>query len=359
VDYEEPKVAFVAAWVPGRIDKLFVNFTGAHVRKGAPLASIYSPDLLTAQEEYLLALETRDRIAKSKNGETLRGAESLVNASQKKLLLWGISQEQIVDLEQKRETSTHMIIHAPIGGTVIHKNASEGVYVKEGQNLYQIADLSRVWVLADIYEHDLSWVEKGQTAEVRTEAYLGETFNGKISFIDPYLDSRTRTVKVRINVPNPEMKIKPGMFVDVRLDAPIDQGITASEKDVYVCPMCPEIISDVPADCPNCGMDLVKKEKPPAGSILAVPKDSVLQTGKRQLVYVEKEPGLYTAHMIEIGTEAVAHVNGQKRKFYPVLTGLSEGMKVVSHANFLIDSQSQITGQAEAIYSGALEKHIH
>jgi hypothetical protein len=133
--------------------------------------------------------------------------------------------------------------------------------------------------------------------------------------------------------------------------------------------MCPEVISDVPADCPNCGMDLEKREKPPADSVLAVPKDSVLRTGKRQIVYVEREPGVYAARVIEIGTEAVAHVDGQKRKFYSVLSGLSEGMKVVSHANFLIDSQSQITGQAEAVYSGALErgeeektppaKHIH
>jgi len=369
IDYDERKVAFVAAWIPGRIDKLFVDFTGVRVRKGAPLVWVYSPNLVTTQQEYLLALETLEKVKESPHEETLEGARSLVEASKKRLLLWGVSEKQINELEEKGEASTHMVIHAPIGGTVVHKNAVEGKYVKEGENLYQIADLSNVWILADIYESDLVSVEKGQNVEITTSALPGEKYEGRISFIDPYLNSRTRTVKVRIEVSNNQMKLKPGMYVNVLLSAHVHDGIHGSGKVIYECPMHPEIQSDKPDDCSICGMALVEKPQAPLGSILAVPRSAVLDTGERKLVYVEKEKGTYVAKEIEVGSDAVAIVDGEKKKFYAVRAGLTEGMKAVTQANFLIDSQSQITGQAEAVYSGALDrdkkdktpptKHIH
>ncbi len=369
IDYDERKVAFVAAWIPGRIDKLFVDFTGARVRKGAPLVWIYSPDLVTTQQEYLLALETLEKVKESPHGETLAGARSLVEASKKRLLLWGVSEKQIKELEEKGEASTHMVIHAPIGGTVVHKNAVEGKYVKEGENLYQIADLSNVWVLADIYESDLASIEKGQSVAITTYALPSEQFNGQISFIDPYLNPKTRTVKVRVDVSNTQMKLKPGMYVNVLQSAHVHDGIRGTGKVIYECPMHPEIQSDKPDDCSICGMALVEKPQAPSGSVLAVPRSAVLDTGERKLVYVEKEKGTYVGKEIEIGPDAVAFVDGQKKKFYAVRAGLSSGMRVVTQANFLIDSQSQITGQAEAIYSGALDrekkdktppaKHIH
>ncbi len=369
IDYDERKVAFVAAWIPGRIDKLFVDFTGIRVRKGAPLVWIYSPDLVTSQQEYLLALETLEKVKKSPHGETIEGAQSLVEASKKRLLLWGVREKQIKELEEKGEASTHMVIHAPIGGTVVHKNAVEGKYVKEGENLYQIADLSNIWVLADIYESDLVSIEKGQNVEITTSALPGERFDGQISFIDPYLNPKTRTVKVRVDVSNNQMKLKPGMYVNVLLSAHVHDGIHGPGKVIYECPMHPEIQSDKPDDCSICGMALVEKPQAPSGSVLAVPRSAVLDTGERKLVYVEKEKGTYVAKEIEVGPDAVAVVDGQKKKFYAVRAGLSGGMRVVMQANFLIDSQSQITGQAEAIYSGALDrekkdktpptKHIH
>jgi multidrug efflux pump subunit AcrA (membrane-fusion protein) len=184
IDYDERKVAFVAARIPGRIDKLFVDFTGVQIRKGAPLVWIYSPDLVTTQQEYLLALETLEKVKESPHGETIEGARSLVEASKNRLLLWGVSEKQIKELEEKGEASTHMIIHAPIGGTVIHKNALEGKYVKEGENLYRIANLSNIWVLADVYESDLVSIEKGQNVEITTSALPGEKFEGQISFIE-------------------------------------------------------------------------------------------------------------------------------------------------------------------------------
>jgi Cu(I)/Ag(I) efflux system membrane fusion protein len=324
--------------------------------------------LLTTQEEYLLALETLEKVKNSGDEDTLRGAQSLVDASRKRLLLWGIKEDQIEEIQNKREASTHMTIYAPIGGTVIKKNASEGKYVEEGENLYQIADLSSLWILAHIYESDLSSIRRGQKVEVTSVAYPGDKFTGKIAFIDPFLHSQTRTVKVRVDMPNPGQKLKPGMYVDVSIDTDIHEGIQSIPKVVYTCPMHPEILSDKPDDCPICGMDLVQKAQAPAGTVLAVPKGAVLDTGTRKLVYVEKESGIYSPREIETGAEAVALVDGQKRRFFVVRSGLAEGTRVVSQANFLIDSQSQITGQAEAVYSGAIgaedekkppAKHIH
>ncbi len=368
MNYDERKVSYVAAWVPGRIDKLFVNFTGDRVRKGDPLIQIYSPDLLTTQEEYLLALETLERVKESPDPQTIKSAESLVESARQRLLLWGISVEQIESLKSSRKASTHMIIPAPGSGTVIHKNAFEGKYVKEGENLFQIADLSHIWMQADIYESDLAHVKVGQSVIIHTDAYPDEVFKGAIVFLDPFLDPKSRTVKVRVDVPNPGYRLKPGMFVDAYINAHIHERIKATDKVVYTCPMHPEVITEDPGDCPLCGMKLVEKEHAPEGTVLAIPKSAVLDTGVRKVVYVEKEKGLYVPHEVELGPEATGVVDGQKKRFYSVLAGLTEGMKVVTHANFLIDSQSQITGQAEAVYSGALErgeekkppsKHIH
>jgi len=369
IQYDERRVAYVAAWISGRIDKLFVDFTGVKVRKGDPLVWIYSPELLTTQEEYLLALETLERVKGSGNADTIKGAESLVEASKRRLLLWGISEKQVEELRKRKEAKTHMTIYAPIGGTVIHKNALEGKYMKVGENLYQIADLSNLWVLADIYEYEMAWIKEKQKVEIVTSAYLGEKFEGRISFIDPYLNPKTRSMKVRVEVPNPRLKLKPGMYVNVFLKSQIPEGIRSPGQVVYTCSMHPEVISDKSGECPICGMFLVKKEAASPDMILAVPKGAVLDTGARKLVYVEKEKGIYVPQEIEIGPEAIAEINGQKKRYYVIKAGLSEGLRVVSQANFLIDSQSQITGQAEAIYGGAIEaekeektpptKHIH
>jgi Cu(I)/Ag(I) efflux system membrane fusion protein len=282
--------------------------------------------------------------------------------------LWGISEGQIQELEESRSAGTHMTIHAPLGGTVIHKNAFAGKYVKEGENLFQIADLSRLWMEAQIYERDLAHVEIGQHVEIFSQAFPGETFQGEVAFIEPMVDPRTRSVTARVDVPNPQSRLKPGMYVNAVFSVPVHEGISAPDKDVWICTMCPEVREDGPGECPECGMDLVKKPASASGSVLAVPREAVLDTGARKLVYVEHEPGSYMAHEVILGAEAVAVVDGRRARFFAVMAGLEEGMRVVVRANFLIDSQSQITGQAEAVYSGALERdkegqppsqHIH
>ena len=230
VTYDERKQAHVAAWIGGRVDELFVNFTGADVEKGQPLLEIYSPNLVTTQEEYLLALETLDKVQHSRVPETVEGARSLVQASKKRLLLWGVSEQQIEALKEDREVSTYVTTYAPIGGTVIKKMVKEGMYVKEGHVLFDIADLSTVWVIADIYESELSWIKTGQMVEIGVEAYPGEMFMGKITFVDPFLNPKTRSVGVRIEVPNVDMKLKPGMFADVDIRIPTGEILTVPRR---------------------------------------------------------------------------------------------------------------------------------
>ncbi len=366
--WDERRMAYVAAWIPGRLERLYVDFTGAMVEKGRPLAEIYSPQLLTTQEEFLLAVETRDRLRQGPDQEAAEHAGSLVEAARKRMRLWGISESQILELEESGSASTHMTIDATISGTVIHKNAVLGKYVKEGENLFQIADLSRLWMEAEIYERDLAHVSVGQHVEISTQAFPGETFHGEVAFIEPVVDPRTRSVKARVDVPNPQRRLKPGMYTNAVFSVHVHEGMAAPDKDVWICTMCPEVQEDEPGECPECGMDLVKKPASTAGGILAVPREAVLDTGSRKLVYVEHEPGSYMAHEVVLGPDAVAVVDGRRVRFFAVMAGLEEGMRVVVRANFLIDSQSQITGQAESIYSGALErgekdeppsKHIH
>ena len=316
IDYDEKRLAYVASWVQGRIDKLFVDFTGIEVKKGEPLVWIYSPSLISTQNEYLLALETLEKVKGSHIPETIEGARSLIESTKRRLLLWGITERQIEELEKTKNVRTHMTIYTPISGTVIHKMAVEGKYVKEGENIYHIADLTNIWMLADIFEYELSWVKVGQKVEIITPTYPGESFKGTVSFIDPFLNEKTRSCKVRVDVPNPKLKLKPGMYVDATLKIPIG---------------------------------------PKDGLVLAVPKSSVLDVGLRKLVYIDIGEGKYLAKEVKIGPEASTIVKGRKERFYPILEGLAEGDKVVTRANFLIDSQTQLTGEAAGAYGGALE----
>jgi multidrug efflux pump subunit AcrA (membrane-fusion protein) len=358
LEYDERRMAHIAAWVPGRVDRLFADFTGAEVTAGEPLMEIYSPELVVAQEEYLLSLETAEKVASSPVPEAVADTRSLLQASRRKLLLMGMNDEQIDRLEERGEARTHTIITSPLSGTVIHKEVQEGQYIMEGQHLFKIADLSSLWMMAEVFEIDHSLIETGMKVEVNTPSFPGETFHGRVSFIDPFLDRSTRSIHVRVDVPNADGRLKPGLSVDAVMRLPVAQ----MEKEYYTCPMHPEVVSDGSGECPDCGMFL---EKVAGGLVLAVPRSAILDTGPRRLVYLDKGEGRYEQRQVQVGPEAEASVEGRPVKFYPVLAGLAPGDRVVTRANFLIDSQSQLTGEAAGAYSGALEaesersQHVH
>jgi Cu(I)/Ag(I) efflux system membrane fusion protein len=264
---------------------------------------------------------------------------------------------------------THLTINAPISGTVIHKKALEGMYVKMGDQIYTIADLSRVWLYLDIYEYDLAWIKYGQMVEVTTEAYPGEVLEGRIVFVDPFLDEKTRTVKVRVNVPNPEGTLKPGMYANAYIKVKVGTGGQVEMADLagkYIGPMHPEIVQDKPGKCPICGMDLVQvggaigmmaSTKPELGiksnpkGILSIPRSAVLDTGPRKLVYVEVDKGKYAPREIRLGPLA--------GEYYPVIAGLEPNERVVTSGNFLIDSQMQLAGKPSLMFAEGSNIDIH
>lgn len=363
MDYDESRLSYVSAWIDGRIDKLFADYTGIRVKKGEHLVLLYSPQLMSAQEEYLLALRDRQRGGQSSQLAVMAG--NTLAASREKLLLYGITKKQLKEIEKKGKVQTHLTIYAPISGTVIHKKAVEGMYVKTGDQIYTIADLSRLWLYLDVYEYDLSWIKFGQRVEVTTEAYPGEVFYGTVTFIDPFLSEKTRTVKVRVNVPNPDGRLRPGMYANARIEVQINEAgqvVVAGLEGKYMCPMHPEVIKDKKEKCPICGMDLESiggvmgefashesAERTPA--LLSIPRSAVLDTGKRKLVYVEIESGKYSPREVKLGPVA--------GDYYPVIEGLKEGEKVVTSGNFLIDSQMQLAGKPSLMFPEGAAINIH
>ncbi len=343
VEYDESRLKNITSWVPGRLDRLYVDYTGVPVKKGDHLVWLYSPELISAQEEYLLAL----RNMKAKKGGTMGEIyRRTFKAAEAKLRLLGITEGQLKEIRNTKKPVDHMTIYAPIGGIVIHKNGVEGMYVKTGTRIYTIADLSRLWVMLDAYEADITWIRYGQEVKFTVEAYPGETFRGNVSFIDPILNEKTRTIKVRLNVENESGKLKPGMFVRAVVKSSVAAGGKVMDPALvgkWIGPMHPEIIMDKPGNCPICGMPLVKAETlgyvetPDASQApLVIPATAPLATGKRAVVYVEKdgEPGVYEGREIVLGPRA--------GDYYLVNQGLREGEKVVVSGNFKIDSALQI-----------------
>jgi Cu(I)/Ag(I) efflux system membrane fusion protein len=347
IDYDETRLGYITAWVPGRLERLFVDYTGIPVNKGDHLVYLYSPELATAQTELLQALERTKSAADGENTLVNRRAAKWVEDIRDKFRLWGMTEEQISDIESRGAPSDYMTIYAPMGGIVIHKNAVEGMYVNTGTRIYTIADLSRVWVKLDAYESDLQWLRYGQEVEFESEAYPGDTFAGRIAFIDPVLDAKTRTVKIRVNVENADGRLKPEMFVRAMVRSKVALGgrvVDAELAGKWISPMHPEIVKDAPGTCDVCGMPLVRAESLGFVSVetqdadppLVIPASAPLKTGKRALVYVavSGSPGKYEGREIVLGPRAGA--------YYIVKEGLEEGERVVVHGAFKIDSAMQI-----------------
>ncbi len=347
LDYDETSIKRVSAWVAGRLERMFVDYTGVDVAEGEHLFELYSPDLLTAQEELLSAAE-RLRTSPGDASEFLaRSSKRLYQGAREKLLLLGLSEAQVAEIEERGHGVVSLTLHSPVTGTVIEKHLDEGAYVATGTPVYTIADLSRLWVRLDAYEQDLAWLRFGQKVSLQTEALPGETFEGTISFIDPVVHERHRTTKVRVNVPNPDGRLKPGMFVRAVTLARLGSEGAVLPPDLagkWISPMHPEIVRDEPGDCDVCGMPLVPAEELAFSSgnsapaqALVVPASAVLVTGRRSVVYVEvpgTERPTYEGREVLLGPRA-----GDE---YIIRQGLSEGERVVAHGAFRIDSSMQI-----------------
>jgi len=350
IDYDETRVKNITAWVPGRIDRLYVDFTGIKVEKGDHMVLLYSPELISAEAELLQASKAAGNIAAETSERVKVFTLATLEAAREKLRLLGLSQEQIRQIESSGKTLTQITIYSPMGGVVIRKNATEGTYVSRGTVIYKVADLSKLWVKLDAYESDLVWLRYGQEVEFTTEAYPGEVFKGRISFIAPVLDAKTRTVKVRVNVDNERGRLKPEMFVTAVVHSRVAQGGRVMDAEMagkWICPMHPSAVEDKAGRCKVCGMDLVPTESVGYVAVdegdeapLVIPVSAPLITGRRAVVYIQvpgKESPTYEGREVSLGPRA--------GEYYIVKSGLDEGEVVVTRGNFKIDSAMQIQGK--------------
>lgn len=340
IDYDESKLATISAYVPGRIEKMFADYVGVPVQTGDDLALVYSPDLYSAQVEYLTSIQG--------NGlKRLGGSSSNFGTlAKEKLIQLGMTDGQIAELRSRGEAESRVRIESPIAGTVIEKYAVEGDYVNTGSKLYRIADLSTVWLMMDLYPDDAARIRFGQEVEAEVDSLPGEVFTGRVAFIDPTVDAKTRTVSVRVEMLNPDARLKPGDNATARVFAPAvprDQIYDPALAGKYISPMHPQIIRDRPGDCPICGMDLIPTSKlgyadaPVAETeVVTVPRSAVLMTGDNAVIYVETEPGRFEVRRVTVGPMTDDRA--------VVLQGIQEGEIVATNGNFLIDSQMQLAG---------------
>jgi len=292
VAYDEEGISRLHPKIDGWIEDLFVDETGVLVEDDTILLSVYSPKLVSTQQEFLLALNNRDVLAESPFDDVRQGAESLVESSLARLKLLDVPQHQIDDLERSREIQKSLHVHSPFRGIVVNIGVREGQYVTPQTELYMIADLSTVWVFADIYEDDLPWVRVGDPATVDIVGIPGEQYEGKVTYIYPYLESKSRTIRVRLEFENPEFRLKPDMYANVRIAA-------SRQIDAIV-----------------------------------VPSEAIVRSGLRAIVFVALGEGKFEPREVTLGVSA----NGKTQ----ILKGLAEGETVVTSSQFLIDSESKL-----------------
>jgi Cu(I)/Ag(I) efflux system membrane fusion protein/cobalt-zinc-cadmium efflux system membrane fusion protein len=291
VRYDETRMADVNVKLDGWIRDLYVDYTGQPIQRGQPLFTLYSPDLLATQNEYLLALKTREQMQTSQVADAREYADRMVEAARQRLALWDLPSEELATLERTRMPREAITFRSPVSGYVLEKTALKGMHVMPGQTLYKVADLSVVWVEADVYEQELAFARVGQAATVTLDAYPGESFLGRAIYIYPFVEENTRTVKVRFQFANRGSRLKPGMFANVEM-----QGT--------------------------------------GGAGLTVPADAVLDSGKQQVVFVAEGDGRFTPRSVKIGRRL-----GDRTQ---ILEGVKEGEQVAVGANFFLDSESQL-----------------
>jgi RND family efflux transporter MFP subunit len=291
--YDETKIFTVNTKFSGWIEKLYIDFVGDAVKKGQPLFEIYSPELVTAQEEYLLALEQYNRLSDASYPRVRQVAEGLLKASRTRLQYWDLTDEQIDQIRSSGKTRKTLTVYSPASGVVTKKSAFEGHFVKEGEMQYEIVNLATVWVDVDIYEYELPWVEKGMPAEMELAYIPGKRFKGKVLFIYPYLEIKTRTATLRLEFVNPNYELKPGMYADIFLKSTV------------------------------------------AKNTLVVPQEAVIFSGMRRIVYVSLGEGKFEPREVKLGLEGNANE-------YQVLDGLKAGEEIVLSAQFMLDSESRL-----------------
>ena len=305
VAFDETKITRINPKVEGWIEDVYVDFTGKLVKKGQPLITIYSPDLVQTQQEYLLAVKGRKELGESPFPEATDFSKSLVESSRRRLELWDISDAQINELERRGTPTKTMTLYAPASGFVMTRNAFPKQRVTPDTELYSLVDLSTVWVIADIYEYEAADVKLGQSASVTLSSYPGREFRGKITYIFPQVDSTTRTLKVRVELANSNYALKPDMYGDVTFNISY-------------------------------------------GRSLVVPQEAVMDSGSEQLVYVSRENGYFEPRKVQLG----AKVDDK----YIVVAGLKAGERVVTSGNFLIDSESKLKSAVGGMDMPGIEK---
>lgn len=290
--YDERLVHHIHTKYGGWIEKLSVDFTGQEVNKGDVLLEIYSPELVSTQEELILALKYQETLKDSIFPEISRGAKGLVNSTLRRLELFDVPQHQIDELIESKKVAKTLHIHSPVKGFVLKKNALHGMHVKPGMNLYMIADLSNIWLIADIYEYEVPWIKLGQEVEMSLSYFPGKPFKGKVTFIDPMLDPESRTLKVRMEFPNPNLELKPEMYANVTLKS-----------------------------------EVTKKS-------IAVPEEAVIYSGDKTMAMIQKRSGRFESRVLNLGVKTQGYVQ--------VISGLKAGDRVVTSSTFLIDSESRL-----------------
>ncbi|MEM1068886.1 MAG: efflux RND transporter periplasmic adaptor subunit [Planctomycetota bacterium] len=339
IGYDESQLSTISVYVDGRLEKLYADYVGVPVREGDDLALIYSPELYTAQAEFLAAQE-------QKTSSRFINSARMRELAAEKLLELGMSESQIETLKREQNAKSRIRIKSPQNGTVIEKMAVEGDYVKTGESVYRVADLSTVWMMLDLFPDDAARVRFGQEVESEISSAPGIVFTGRVAFIDPTVDPKTRTVKVRVEMLNLDGKLRPGDYATARVSVPAiprEQVYDPALAGKYISPMHPQVIRDAPGGCPICDMELIPttmlgfSDVPlPEQRVVTVPRDAVLMAGNNSVVYVEVEPGRFEVRRISLGAltdqEAI------------VAEGLSAGEMVATDGNFLLDSQSQLAG---------------
>jgi RND family efflux transporter MFP subunit len=298
VAIDETRVSHVHSRTEGWIDKVYANFTGDVVKKGQPMLTIYSPELLATQQEYLLALKARDVMHHSVIRDASADTNSLVEAARRRLQLWDLSDGQIDEVARTGKPLTNVTLYAPVSGYVTARNAFANQKVMPDTELYTLVDLSRVWVLASVFEYQMPSVHTGQLATVALPYNGGQTYRARISFIQPQVDPSTRTVQVRLELPNPGLALKPEMFVNVELTSPQPQRLT-------------------------------------------VPAEAVLDTGVKKVIFVDRGNGYLEPREVATGERAGDRIQ--------ILKGLSAGERIVTSGNFLINSESQLKAAAQGM----------